>query len=369
MEGAVRLGRDHAFAQAAEPLAFFTGVHLAPTTIRRLTEAAGATVQQLELAFSEALWAGEVRLPETPSAIPPQVSLDGSLIHLRDDGWREVKLVTIGERTPDGLVAQSHAATLGEVDRFEHEMVGEIMRRQVSTTADVVSVNDGADWIQRVLDLHCPQAARVLDFFHAAEYLSKAAPGAYPDDTAARSRWFARWRQELLTGEPGLVLAALADLPPSEARDTALGYLTRRWEQLQYATFRAQGWPIGSGCVESAHGHVVQARLKGRGMRWDREGAAAVLALRVTARSGRWETAWSEAMRHQTAERYRPRPRDGVETPPPSAPLPPAGDASIPADPPPRLHREPMVVDGRPTAHYPWKQFPVVPASPAHHRT
>ena len=36
---------------------------------------------------------------------------------------------------------------------------------------------------------------------------------------------------------------------------------------MQYPQFRRQGWPIGSGMVESANKLVVEARLKGAGMR------------------------------------------------------------------------------------------------------
>jgi hypothetical protein len=349
----VRLGRDHPFAQAAETLAFFTGVVLSPSTVRRLTETTGMVVRQLELTFSESLWAGEGCLPETPGEQPLQLSLDGSLIHIRDEGWREVKLLTIGERTPTGLAQQSYAATLGNVDQFEAEMLGEIMRRAVSTTADVVSVNDGADWIQRVLDLHCPQAHRVLDFVHAAEYLGQAALVAFADPEQ-RHTWYRQWRQELLTGDPSRVLEALAALTPTEERDTALGYLTSRQEQIQYATFRARGWPIGSGCVESAHGHLVQARLKGGGMHWRREGAAAVLALRVAMRNGRWDSVWPTVV-HQRATHRRQR-HPPVAPPPVSPAIAPAPTDAAPARPP----KEPTIVNGRPTTHHPWKRLPAV---------
>jgi hypothetical protein len=48
-------------------------------------------------------------------------------------------------------------------------------------------------------------------------------------------------------------------------------YLRKREALMQYPRFRQQGWPIGSGMVESANKLVVQARLKGPGMHWERK--------------------------------------------------------------------------------------------------
>jgi hypothetical protein len=117
----------------------------------------------------------------------------------------------------------------------------------------------------------------VLDFAHAAEYLADAAKATWAD-AATVTTWVTTQRHELLTGDPDQVLAVLEQLPPSDGRDTALGYLTARRTQIAYRDFVARGWPIGSGCVESAHQHVVQDRLKGRGMRWTRAGAEALVA-------------------------------------------------------------------------------------------
>jgi hypothetical protein len=45
-----------------------------------------------------------------------------------------------------------------------------------------------------------------------------------------------------------------------------LEYLEKRREQIRYAEFEAQGYPIGRGVVESANKLMVEARLKGAGM-------------------------------------------------------------------------------------------------------
>ena len=57
-------------------------------------------------------------------------------------------------------------------------------------------------------------------------------------------------------------------------------YITTNCDRMRYQTFRAAGYAIGSGAVESAVSHVVQQRMKRVGMRWRSAGADAMLALR-----------------------------------------------------------------------------------------
>ncbi len=342
---AVRLGGETTFRTAARLLTHFTGVTMSAAIVRRVTEAAGTALHQFEVAFAATVQATGT-VPEPPPDVPLQLSLDGSLIHLRDEGWREVKLLAVGERPAAGttaLTALSYAATLGPAAQFGDDALGELGRRGVPQATDLVAVNDGAVWIQELLDLHCPQAQRVLDFAHAAEYLADAAKATWPDP-AAVAAWFTAQRQDLLTGDPDQVLAALAHLPASEARDTALGYLTTRRAQIAYRDFTARGWPIGSGCVESAHQHVVQDRLKGRGMRWSRSGAEAMVAVRVVDANDRWEATWPKVGPAQrTAARARTIQRRTAR-----------------AQPPPRPKQ---VIEGKPVASHCWRRFRL-PGSP-----
>src|SRR4029077_18907527 len=116
-------------------------------------------------------------------------------------------------------------------------------------------------------------AVRILDFPHAVGYLSQAAQAAFGAGSREAAVWLDEWAPKLKTKEPEEVLAALRMLPTPtpEAADeqrTALQYLEARAEQMRYARFQQQGYPIGSGIVESACKLVVEARLKGSGMHW-----------------------------------------------------------------------------------------------------
>ena len=118
---------------------------------------------------------------------------------------------------------------------------------------------------------------------------------------------------------PRAVLAELlqhqvAD-PSDDVLTTNLTYLTKRVGQVQYPTYQAQGWPIGSGMVESANKLVVEARLKGSGMHWARDNVNAMLAVRNVVCNDRWAEGWAQmqarrrptvgARRHARQQRAR----------------------------------------------------------------
>lgn len=126
----MRLGANRAFGPAAALLAHFTGVAMSPATLRRRTEPAGATMRQLTLAEAAAAQAAVAPAAATPAG-PLQLRVDGSLIPLVDEGWREIKLAAVGERSATGLTALSYAATLGGAATFGVETVGELVRRGV----------------------------------------------------------------------------------------------------------------------------------------------------------------------------------------------------------------------------------------------
>ncbi len=81
---------------------------------------------------------------------------------------------------------------------------------------------------------------------------------------------------------------------------------------MQYRHFAQAGWPIGSGVVESANKVVVQARLKGAGMHWERSHVNPMLGLRNVVCNDRWAEAWPQIgarLRDQRQKRREERVR------------------------------------------------------------
>jgi hypothetical protein len=173
----------------------------------------------------------------------------------------------------------------------------------------------------------------VLDFPHALEHVAAAGSAVFGTDTPALHAWLAKQAHTLKHETPEPVLAALRALPVAEAgdrsqaerlRDQTLVYLETRLPHLQYAAFQAQGLPIGSGVVESANKLVVEARLKGSGMHWQRANITPMVALRASRCSGRWAQDWPALLRHLRKQEASRRETLRLQRhPPPPPPDPP----------------------------------------------
>lgn len=308
----MRLGTWMPFPVAARECAWFTGVASSPATARRHTEAAGAA----QVACQTAAVAELERTTPTPPAGAPvqQLSADGAMVPLVGGTWAEVK--TVARVRPRGAVEVveqadgtravqtrdwSSFSRLADAETFTREALVERHRRGTATAKQVVAVMDGSTWLQHFTDAHRPDAVRVLDFPHAAEHVSAAARAVWGEGTEPTKQWLDRWLSDLKQGSAADVLAALCQLPVATAahpraagatQAATLEYLASRWEQIQYAAFREQGYPIGSGSVESGNKLIVEARLKGSGMHWARAQVNPMLALRNLACNDRWAEGW-----------------------------------------------------------------------------
>ena len=397
VEASVQLGTWVPFEQVPRLLAFFTQVTIDRDTARRLTEAAGRALEAVEAADAD-MWEQGLLDDGPPGPAVAQVSADGAPIPLVGGEWAEVKTVVIGSVTrrttrTGEVVARatelSYFSRLADHLTFRRLAGPELQRRGLETAGLVVGVMDGSDWLQGFLDYHCPEAVRILDFPHAVEHLTTAAQASLGAGTTALTEWLARQSHALKHDSPAPVLAALAALPVEaaadpraaiERRDETVAYLTKRLAQIQYPAFRAARYPIGSGSVESANKRVVEARLKGSGMRWARPNVNPLLALRAAACSDRWPTAYPRLRAEQRAAAARlrqqrcarrcaagPPPPDPVPTPS-AAPVP-AATAALPSPTPlpPDLAppRPKLVVNGRPTANHPWRRSSPFRHSPA----
>ena len=342
-------------------------------TARRLTEAVGRTRVALEDAEAARLGA-TLPMPTSGPAVQ-QLSLDGAMVPLVGGEWAEVKTLALGEveqtTAADGSVrirtrALSYFSRLTDAETFRDLARGELHRRGTAAATEVCAVQDGAEWQQRFVDHHRPDAVRILDFPHALEHLAVVGRAVFGAGTAAFSDWLGVQAHTFKHGDPDLVLRAVRALDLTTAVDPdaarhraeALAYFEKRRAQITYADFRTRGYPIGSGAVESANKLVVEARLKGSGMHWDRASVSPMVCLRDLLCSDRWTTAWPTTWRaHLAAARRRPRsPLDARLTPTP--PPPPAATPATPPQSalPPPPDAAPRVVDGRPTKDHPWRK-------------
>jgi len=196
----------------------------------------------------------------------------------------------------------SYFSRVAEAEQFQRLTFGELYRRQVETAEQVATVSDGAEWIQGFIDFHTPSATRILDVPHAAQPICQIGEAVLGADHASLRAWQTRKLHQLKHEGPRGVLASLATFAaahlsvPLVAEN--LAYLEKREAQMQYPAFQTEGWPIGSGIVESANKLVVEARLKGAGMHWSRMSVNPLLALRNAMCTDRWAEAWQQSAGH-----------------------------------------------------------------------
>ena len=302
-----RLAAWMPFAPAAEMLAALTGVQVSEATIRRQTYLAGAAYEAVQEAQATA-----TEDPACPTLADKLVfSVDGAMVPLVHGQWAEVKTLVIGEvpaGQEGGAVKSTHVSyfsRMSEASVFADQASVETRRRGVADAAQVCAVMDGAEWIDGVVDLHCPDALRILDFPHAAQAVSAIGQEAGMGESEASPPWVATQLHTLKHEGPAPVLAELARLcalfPLNEPMSKSYAYLVKREERMQYPSYQQDGWPIGSGIVESGNKVVMQARLKGAGMHWAPSHVNPMLALRTAACNDRWDEAQQQlrASRHE----------------------------------------------------------------------
>jgi hypothetical protein len=249
------------------------------------------------------------KFEEPPSTVA--VSLDGTCLLMGEDGWRETMVGTLSFYDREG--ERQHTIYLAATPeygkaKFLSHLEAEIGRAKAKCPdAHYVGIADGArgnwEFLQRHTDV------QVTDFWHAAEYLGKAAVVLYRGQPQARKAWLDEACHRL-KHEPGgaeWVLKRLRTLArerpwakDNEDVQAAITYFANQSEagRMDYAARVAAMEPIGSGVTEAACKVIVKQRLCGSGMKWTEGGAAVVLSLRALSYTPeRWSQFWSKVDR------------------------------------------------------------------------
>ena len=179
-----------------------------------------------------------------------------------------------------------------------------------------VALTDGAESLQQQMLTTFPQHTLILDIIHASEYLWATATALLGEISPLRTPWVASKLDLLLSGQVDTLIEELTTEASTttwtETQRTAIertiGYYVRNRAYMQYDRYLAQGWPIGTGVVEGACGHLVKDRMEQAGMRWTQEGAQAILDLRAVRSNGDWEAYWQFHRQQQHHRLYAAAP-------------------------------------------------------------
>jgi hypothetical protein len=360
-ENLVRLAGWMPFEQAVKLYKDLMGTKVSRIVSQKYAEEAGGAYEEIQQAEESRL---EKEMPEpTGTAEKLQVSADGAMVPLVHGIWAEVKTMVIGEvqkavEKKGEMVVRtqklSYFSRKTDAETFGRLALVEFHRRGVEKAQAVAAIMDGAEWEQGFIDYHCPQATRILDFAHAAEHVSAIGNAVYGENAPAGQIWLEEKLHSLKHSGPDQLLLELQEIQAQnpEALGVAgnMAYLVKRQEQMHYPQFQAQGWPIGSGAVESGNKLVVEARLKGSGMHWSEEHVNPMLCLRNIICSDRWADEWPKIetqLRHQTKERRKQLHQKRQPAPqPPPVPIP-----------TPVIAAQPESTQSPKTKRNPWRNF------------
>jgi hypothetical protein len=355
-ENLVRLCGWMPFEKAAEMFAALQEIEISPALSRRYSEQAGAAYVELQTEEVERL---EREMPEASQGGEKlQMSADGAMVPLLHGAWEEVRTLVIGEVQPavqEGNEWVVHTRNLSYFSRkmnaqeFTRLALVETQRRGIESAKQVAALMDGSDWLQGFTDHHRPDAVRILDFPHAGDHISLVGEYLFGEGTPQAKEWITQRLHRLKHEGLGELLAEFHQLQEQHPEESAISgnltYLEKRQAQMQYPFFQAQGWPIGSGIVESGNKLVVEARLKGSGMHWADKNVNPMLAIRNILCSDRWKQEWpriENRLRQQAIQRRRNLHQSRID---PKKLI------------PPKLFRPLQPDSSKPPKENPWKKF------------
>ena len=326
-EMACRLSLNEAFVPASENLARMAQLSISHSVLRELVEREGRRAEQaIRREEYGPDWTSEdctdqTVISGTDGVMVPQVTeeqktkrraTEATKQHAEgrkstrkrgrpksgsDGPYKEFKIVSFYD--PD----KSHKYAVGTSGN--HEAAGRHMRRearkiQLGLAEVKYSVTDGADWIARQYSIQLPMLdENILDYYHLRDHVIKASYALYGEGTAKAIAWREDmmgyvWNQGSLVMLDKLsnYLRRHRSGPKREALESLYQYVAKRVEMTDYPTFREQGYDCGSGPTESFCG-CLTARLKGRGMRWDKDNAESIMALASLYYSNLWANYWA----------------------------------------------------------------------------
>lgn len=301
-------GVRQSFAKAQQLLSELCGWTLDDEAIRLATHAEARRAADERPAREDA-----TRFAQASGAI--ELPVDAGKVNTRG-GWRDVKVGLFIRRKPGEPATPAQwsdrelpsptirtvIAAIEDSEAFAKRLRGEADRLNATTATDVTVLGDGAEWIWNLADEVFPQAAGVLDVYHALEHVSDAAKAVWGDGTAATLAHTDAARRALIAhGKAGFecwLAAAFPTVPDGVAADpliAAAAYLAKHPTRLNYAERLAAGASIGSGAVEGAIKQLVNYRFKRTGARWNVENVGPLVELLALSETPDWNTLWTAA--------------------------------------------------------------------------
>jgi hypothetical protein len=310
------------FEQAC-PVVAWLGLDFSKSRIRRISEAfcqVGLAARSKQLARFAT---GQMSAGELLKGKRVALAVDGGRLNIRqtkrkgrkrksgwpgyETDWKEPKLLIIYvldeagckvTRTDIPLVADG---TLLGLDEFMKILEMHVHQLGLAQAASIVLLGDGAPWIWnnvpallRQVGCRPEQITQILDNCHATQHLYKLGEALFGVTTG--QAWAKKWTKKLKKGQAKALVSEIKHFldnkksKDQETGQTEYNFFLKHLEKgrLDYAYFKEQKLPIGSGVVESLIRQVVNLRLKSCSKAWLEENAEAFLYARCQWAVHKW---------------------------------------------------------------------------------
>jgi hypothetical protein len=315
----------NSFAEAADNvLRTMAGLRLSESTVQRTAEDAGERLGQLlaagkTLGFPQSWdWHRDAR-----GRTCAYVSIDATGVRqqAKDGGKADGRMPYVAmvynpvphlpddssyKPSPKDIMQARYLAGLYDLDELGLQLRKQAGQVGMDRAEQWIGLTDGGNGLENFVRKNFPRDVElILDFWHASEYLRELTKLFHPDDEEARQQQYLRWCH-ILKHEGGKAIIAYLEQVPLPPRQPAalqqlsetLNYFKNNVHRMDYPTYEANGWLIGSGAMESACKTVVGQRLKLAGMRWREDGTDAVCHLRALFKSEprQWQAFWQRSI-------------------------------------------------------------------------
>jgi hypothetical protein len=313
-----RAGSQSTFKEGKGDLRVYAGIEVSAKDVERVAECIGQEMEEWSVQQKKQILAQLPPLRPAKTIPIMYVSYDGTGVPMtrtelagrkgkQADGssrTMEVKLGCIFTQTTTDAKgfpirdpeSTSFVGAIETSEEFGPRIYAEAVRRGLFEAERVVVLGDAAEWIRTIKEEHFPQAAQILDLYHAREHLSDLGKYLFAPHESQMVRFRTRWWTWLDDGKvERIVEEARQHLVLSDTNEKAakeIAFLANHAELMRYAHFRKQGLFIGSGVMEAGCKTVIGQRMKQSGMEWSLRGANAIIALRCIIKSGRLQEYW-----------------------------------------------------------------------------
>ena len=311
-------GTEKSFAHAEDVMLRIGHLKISDSSIWRRKETWGEQIKQAEdaqriqantpgsaEAFQARMLGSEKRLG---------VSMDGTMVHIHKEGWKELKVgccfeieaypTRVKETGDWEMLAHAthnrYTAHLGDSETFGQKAWALAKALGWQEARDRQVIGDGSSWIWNEAQEHFFDAQQALDWYHGTEHLANVAKLLHGEETPRTKHWYKTAKTMLYQGRVEALSQAITQAASSRPEAIAAdlnkeaAYLQTHKRRMQYLELREEGYVIGSGMVESG-GKQFKSRFCGPGMRWNRTGIERLIPIRAAIMSGSFDTTWHAA--------------------------------------------------------------------------